>query len=84
LLDKATKIMLTDTYKKAPAVSETKEENDEARPEVMKIMEDVFLSSSTWILSSPGRAVRQGITHLVIPAYFATQALRDQFIVFEV
>jgi hypothetical protein len=72
LLDKATKIMLTDTCKKAPAVSEPKEEIDEARPEVMKIMEDVFFSSSTWILSSPGRSVRQGITHLVIPAYFTT------------
>ena len=46
-------------------------------PQVMKIMDDVFFASHNWIIGNPGRAVRQGVTHVIIPAKLVTQGLRD-------
>jgi hypothetical protein len=79
------KIMLTNTCKKAEAIDDTAVMTDNNyMPRVMRIMEDVFFSSYDWVMSNPGRAIRQGITHLVIPSYLVTQTLRDKFDVFEV
>jgi len=35
-------------------------------PTVMRIMEDVFISSIGWLRRSPNRVIRMGITHIVI------------------
>ena len=34
---------------------------------VMRVMEDVFLSSVDWIQKWPGRVVNMGITHVILP-----------------
>lgn len=86
LLDKATKIMQTNRCKKAAAseLHQTSSKQKLSMPPMMRIMEDVFLSSHTWIISNPGRAIRQGITHLVVPTNLVTQNIRDSFDVFEI
>ena len=38
-------------------------------PTLMRIMEDVFISSIAWLRRSPARVVRLGITHIVIPEH---------------
>jgi len=68
LLDKAAKIMQVNTCKKAAtAVHEINKKKNINMPPVMRIMEDVFISSHSWIISNQGRAIRQGITHIVAP-----------------
>ena len=37
-----------------------------AMPTLMRIMEDVFISSIDWLRQSSARVVRLGITHIVI------------------
>ena len=34
---------------------------------VMRVMEDVFLSSIDWIQKWPSRVVNMGITHVILP-----------------
>jgi len=34
-------------------------------PEMMRIMEDVFISADTWLLRRSSRAIKMGITHVI-------------------
>jgi len=49
------------------------EQTDEGRakfanmPAFMKIMEDIFLAQSRWLVRNIGRAVQMGITHVIAP-----------------
>jgi len=35
-------------------------------PEMMRIMEDVFISSNFWLQRRSSRAIKLGITHVVV------------------
>ena len=51
---------------------------------MIRIMEDVFLSSHLWIKHKANKAIKLGITHIIIEEKFVTQSLRDKFDVFEI
>jgi hypothetical protein len=59
LLDKAAKIMQVNSCKRvAASVHYLNNKQTLNMPPVMRIMEDVFISSHSWIISNPGRAIR--------------------------
>ena len=53
-------------------------------PALMRIMEDVFISSIAWLRRSPARVVRMGITHIVIPEHLVDRHISDKFEVYAI
>lgn len=66
LLEKASRIMLSDTCKRASKLDHLRARRNGETPQQMRIMEDVFFASYAWINEHTGRAIKQGVTHLVI------------------
>lgn len=50
----------------------------------MRIMEDVFLGSTLWIKYRVNKALKMGITHVIIEEAFSYQSIRDKFDVLEI
>ena len=46
---------------------------------MMRIMEDVFLSSNLWLKHKIKKAIKMGITHIIIEENYVTQSLKDKF-----
>jgi len=40
-----------------------------AMPTLMRIMEDVFISSVSWLKTGTAKVIRMGVTHIVIPEH---------------
>lgn len=53
-------------------------------PTLMRIMEDVFISSVTWLSTSSARVIRKGITHIVIPESLVDNQMRDKFEIYAI
>ena len=53
-------------------------------PTLMRVMEDVFISSVNWLRRSPNKVIRMGITHIVIPENLVDCQMRDMFQVFTI
>jgi len=50
----------------------------------MRIMEDVFISSVTWLSTSSAHVIRCGITHIVIPEHLVDNQVRDKFEIYAI
>jgi hypothetical protein len=51
---------------------------------MMRIMADIYLASNHWIIRNMNKAIRMGITHLVIEGKYLTQSIKDKFDVLEI
>ena len=55
-----------------------------AMPTLMRVMEDVFLSSISWLKRSTAKVIRAGITHIVLPEHLVEPEIRNKFEVFAI
>jgi hypothetical protein len=53
-------------------------------PDMMRIMEDVFLASNFWLERRSSNALKLGITHLILDKSHCTRQIKDMFTVLEV
>ena len=59
--------------------SQLKEKKEKHMPEMMRIMEDVFIASNFWLQRRSSRAIKLGITHVVIDAKHSSRQTKDMF-----
>lgn len=52
-------------------------------PEMMRIMEDVFIASNFWLERRSSRAIKLGITHVVLDYKNSSRQIKDMFTVLE-
>ena len=50
----------------------------------MQIMEDVYLSNDLWLKKYHEKAIRLGITHVIIQESLSKQSFKDRFDVLEI
>ena len=53
-------------------------------PKLMRIMEDVFISSINWLRQNSAQVVRLGITHIVVPEKLVDRSISDKFEVYAI
>ena len=53
-------------------------------PTLMRIMEDVFISSISWLQTSTAKVIRRGITHIVIPENLVDNQIRNKFEIYAI
>jgi len=65
---------------------EGSEENKTKKQEIfpMQIIGDIFLSQKHWLVKNMDKAVKLGITHLIIMSEMVTQSMKDKFDVLEI
>ena len=52
-------------------------------PEMMRIMEDVFIASNFWLQLRSSKAIKLGITHVVLDKSYSSRQTKDMFEVLE-
>jgi hypothetical protein len=48
-------------------------------PEMMRVMDDIFIASSFWLQRRASRAIKLGITHVVLDVRHSNRQIKDMF-----
>ena len=63
-------------------IKRSNNEDKLAMPTLMRIMEDVFISSVGWLKRSTNRVIKMGITHIVLAEELVDKQISDKFEVY--